>query len=393
MQATLKPIAVQDFWRSRAAIAGLFFVNGMMFALWASRIPQVQLRLALNDQALGIILLGISAGVLTALPLASGFIGRFSSRRVAMLTALLYPAMLLIVPFTQTAFALWIALFGFGMVMSTMDVAMNAQGSGLERQSGRQIMSSFHGMWSIGFLSGGFLGSRMIAWDFSLLQSILVGAVIAWIIVIPSLLALIAVDGEQDQANRSAPFSLPPRGIWMLGVVAFCSAVGEGAMADWTGVYMRDIVQAPPAQWSYGLIAYSALMSIGRFLGDWVASRLGAVNVVRAGGVLASAGLLLAIVLPTLVPVLIGFALVGIGVATVIPLAFSAAGNRPGVNPSQGIAGVATLAYSAFLAGPPLLGFVAEAITLRGAFGLVLVLMLAMIAFAGALAPQQKTAA
>jgi hypothetical protein len=111
MQATLKPIAVQDFWRSRAAIAGLFFVNGMMFALWASRIPQVQLRLALNDQALGIILLGISAGVLTALPLASGFIGRFSSRRVAMLTALLYPAMLLIVPFTQTALTLWIALF------------------------------------------------------------------------------------------------------------------------------------------------------------------------------------------------------------------------------------------------------------------------------------------
>ncbi len=370
---------------ARWAVLAMFFANGALFANWLSRIPQIQANLAMSEGQLGLALMGLAVGVLTALSIAGGLIARFGSRAVTAVGGVLLCLLLPFLALMPNAVALGVNLFLFGAAMSAMDVAMNAQGVDVERALGRSVMSSFHAAFSIGGFAGAASGAVMAYLGIGPgLHFVLAGAAFALLILLaaPRLLP-IAPEAEPDLSG--SVFRLPARALWPLGAVAFCSATGEGAMADWSAVYLKSVVGATDSIAAIGFAAFSITMTGGRLLGDKLAMRFGRATLVRTGGVAASVGLLLAILLPQTAPVLLGFAAVGAGLSIVVPLAFSAAGNVPNLPAGVGIAGVATIGYAGFLAGPPAIGLVAEATTLRMSMVLVLLLVGSLIFTSSAL--------
>lgn len=370
---------------ARWAVLAMFFANGALFANWLSRIPQIQANLAMSEGQLGLALMGLAVGVLTALSIAGGLIARFGSRAVTAASGVLLCLLLPFLVLMPNAVALGVNLFMFGAAMSAMDVAMNAQGVDVERALGRSVMSSFHAAFSIGGFAGAASGAVMAYLGIGpALHFVLAGAAFVLLILLaaPRLLP-VAPEAEPDLSGPV--FRLPARALGPLGAVAFCSATGEGAMADWSAVYLKSVVGATDSIAAIGFAAFSITMTGGRLLGDRLAMRFGGATLVRAGGVTASVGLLLAILLPQAAPVLLGFAAVGAGLSIVVPLAFSAAGNVPNLPAGVGIAGVATIGYAGFLAGPPAIGLVAEATSLRVAMLLVLLLVGSLIFTASAL--------
>jgi predicted MFS family arabinose efflux permease len=357
----------------RLAVLVAFFVNGALLAAWVSRIPSVQTTLNLSEGALGIVLLGMGTGVLVALSLTGGLIGRFGSRFVTIAGAI---AMVVFLPFLALApyaITLWIALFLFGAATSTMDVAMNDQAVLVEQRSQKPLMSSFHGSWSIGALAGAMLGAGIAGLSFGPIPHFIFASTLFFILMALVSRYLLPTEGKKEKGESM--FRLPPRVVWPLGAIAFCAAIGEGAMADWSGVYLNRTFQTTVAFAALGFAAFSLTMTIGRFAGDWLAAKFNPVPVVRFGGLLAFIGIMAAIITTEPFVVLLGYAAVGLGVANVVPLSFSAAGKLSNLPAGVGIAGVATIGYAGFLAGPPLIGLIAEATSLRFAMLFVALLV------------------
>jgi predicted MFS family arabinose efflux permease len=368
---------------SRLAVLAMFFVNGGIFANWAARIPEFKERFALNEGELGLTLLAISAGVICSLIVASGLISRWGSRISTIVGVSGTCLGLGAIPFMPTWAALWIMLFAFGALTCLMDMAMNAQAAEVERRRGKPTMSSFHASFSAGGIVGALLGSFMAGQNIQPMIHFGVAAAAFGLLAIVAAPALIHVAGEKRDGEPA--FALPPRALWPLGAMALFSALGEGAMFDWSAVYLKDTVHTAADFAALGFAAFSVTMTLGRVSGDWLVRRFKPVPIVRIGGVLAGSGLLAAMLSPDPYVVLLGFGAVGIGLANVIPLAFSAAGNLPGIASSRGITGVATIAYAAFLAGPPVIGQIAQATSLRASLSVVAVLVASIFLFAGAL--------
>jgi len=370
---------------ARRAVLVMFFANGALLANWLARIPQIQANLAMSEGELGLALMGIAVGVLTTLTLAGGLIARFGSRAVTAAGGVLVCLLLPFLALMPNTVALWVNLFLYGGAMSLMDVAMNAQGVDVERALGRSVMSSFHASFSIGGFAGAATGAVMAFFGIGPALHFLMAAAGFMLLILLTAPYLLPVSPEAEPDLSGPVFRLPARALWPLGAVAFCSSIGEGAMADWSAVYLKSIVGTSDSVAAFGFAAFSITMTGGRLLGDHLAMRFGGANLVRAGGVCAASGLLLAILLPQAAPVLLGFAAVGAGLSIVVPLAFSAAGNVPNLPDGVGIAGVATIGYAGFLAGPPAIGLVAEVATLRVAMLLVLLLVGSLIFSSSAL--------
>lgn len=364
---------------ARWAVLTMFFANGAVLANWLARIPQIQANLALSEGQLGLVLMGMAVGVLTALTLAGGLIARFGSRTMTRAGGLLLCLTLPPLALMPNAVTLWLNLFLYGGAMSLMDVSMNAQGVDVERALGRSVMSSFHAAFSIGGFTGAAIGAAMAFWGIGPELHFLLAAAGFMLLILLAARHLLPAPAATEPGPPEPVFQLPPRVLWPLGAVAFCSSIGEGAMADWSAVYLKSIVGTTDSLAAFGFAAFSITMTGGRLLGDSLAMRFGGANLVRAGGVCAVSGLLLAILLPQAAPVLLGFAAVGAGLSIVVPLTFSAAGNLPNLPSGVGIAGVATIGYAGFLAGPPAIGLIAEATTLRVAMLLVLLLVGSLI--------------
>lgn len=369
--------------QARIAVLAMFFINGALFANWVSRIPQVQDNLRLSEGQLGLVLLGLSAGVLTALSIAGGLVARYGSRRVTIIAAVILSVLLIPLPWMPTSFTLWLNLFVFGMALSTMDIAMNAQAVEVEARAARPLMSTFHALFSVGGFVGAAIGVGMASYDIEprihlLFAGVLFGSMI--LLFQRHLLDQVASEKTDEQEKV---FQLPARPLLPLGIVAFAGAIGEGAMADWSGVYLSDVVNTDAGTAALGFTVFSITMTVGRLSGDWIAERYSAALLVRLGGLVATLGLLIAILFPTPVIVLLGFGAVGLGVSTVVPLAFSAAGRFPGIPSSVGIAGVATIGYAGFLAGPPVIGLFAEATSLPFAFLVIVVTLMATLIVTG----------
>lgn len=362
----------QQLRAARWAVLAIFFVNGALFANWVSRIPTVQGNLGLNKGELGLVLVGMSVGVLVALSLAGGLIARFGSRRMTLIGALMMSAMLAVLGFMPSAVLLWGALFLFGAFTSTMDVSMNAQGVEVERGLGKSVMSSFHAAFSIGGFAGAAIGSLMVSLGVSVQVHFMLMAGFFAVMALLAARYLLVIDHEGE--NSQSTFQLPPRVLWPLGAIALCAAIAEGAMADWSGIYLESVVGTDAALAAWGFAGFSLMMTLGRASGDWLIARFDRALLVRLGGGLAFSGLMLAVLVPTVVTALVGFAAVGIGLSITIPLVFSVAGNLPHVPSGVGIAGVATIGYAGFLAGPPLIGVVSEATSLQMGLGIVAVL-------------------
>jgi len=377
--------------RARLAVLAAFFINGAAIATWVSRIPAMQAKLSLSEGALGLVLLGLSSGLLVALFLAGGVIARFTSAKTTVGAGILMSLALIPLAWANSPVGLWINLFIFGAGTSLMDVSMNDQAVLVERQAGRPMMSSFHATYSIGGLAGALVGSGMAAIEFfsPAVHFALVGIVL--VMALGSFYRFF-IHTEPENAAGKVSFRLPERALWMLGVIVFCTALAEGATTDWSAVYLNQVLATTTSIAALGYAGYSATMTLGRLMGDRLIARFHAKTVVRVGGLITAIGFVIVILTNSPVFAMVGFALIGVGVANIIPLAYSAAGNFPGIPSSAGLAGVATIGYAGFLVGPPVIGTIAESTSLRVAFILVAVLAASLIFTARSVSPQSPAA-
>lgn len=373
-------------FRARAAISAVFFINGAVFASWIAHIPAVKMQHDLSDGWLGLVLLSTAVGSVLALPVAGWLIIRWGSRVMTGAAALGFCLALPLPLISSNVALLAVALALFGACNGTLDVSMNAQAVALEDRSPRPIMSSFHGLWSLGGVGGAAAASGAMA-----LGVDAIGHVVGVLIVSTAAVGL-ALGGLLPPAPRTgnaAPvFVKPPPALLGLGLVTFCGLLAEGAVGDWSAVYLHDALGSSPAVAAAGFAAFSLMMAAGRFVGDRLSSVLGPPRLLRASGATAAIGLGAALLVGKPTSAIIGFGLVGLGIANVIPVVFSAAGRVSGVPPATALAAVATTGYCGYLAGPPLIGLAAEATNLSLALG-VLAAVCAVIAVSAKVLPQQ----
>jgi MFS family permease len=355
--------------RARLAVATIFCLNGMALANWITRIPDVKQQLGLSDQRLGLVLLCLAAGALVAQPIVGWLIGRVGSRRMTTVMLISFCLSIILPGLAADMLSLMGVLFIVGACNGGLDVAMNAQAALVEQRYARPIMSSFHGLWSIGGLAGAALGGLIATQGVSVRAHLLAVAIVATIVAVFATRWLVVDDHQHHDAGHG--FALPPRALVLLGLIAFGVLFCEGAIADWSAVYLRESLHSSPAIAATGYAVFSMLMAIGRLTGDALALRFGPAWLVRGGGALVALGIAVATLSDVPVIAIIGFGLIGAGLACSFPLILSAAARTPGVAANTAIAAMATVGYTGFLVGPPLIGTVAEAVTLRGALGLL----------------------
>jgi Fucose permease len=364
---------------SRNAVLLLFFLHGVIFATWVSRIPAVKNSLGLSASALGLSLLGVAIGSIPAMPLAGWLISHHGSRLVTIVASLGFCLALPGMAFASDAVTLGLALALFGATAGAMDVAMNAHGVAVERLVGRSTMSLFHAMFSLGGMTGAAVGG-LVAGNGMGPQAHFI-AVCAFALLCTLLSVRGLLPASVDATPHGPAFARITRPLLGLGILAFCFLLSEGVMADWTAVYLRQSLHADPGTAASGYAFFSAAMALGRLMGDRLVDRFGSAFLVRAGSALAAAGLSIALGFHTVGSAFAGFAAVGAGFSVIVPILFGAAGRAGG---GAGIAAVTTTGYFGFLAGPPVIGFVADAINLRAALGILIALSLVGVLLGGA---------
>lgn len=362
---------------ARLAVATIFFLNGLVLASWVPHIPMVQMKLGLNAALLGFALLGMAGGALIGIPVAGWWVPRVGSRRVVTVATVIFFAALVLPILAPDLPSLIVALVLFGGSNGAMDVSMNAQAVAVEKRWPHPIMSSFHGMWSVGGLSGAGICGLALHFEVAPLthaitvsSAVMLGAVLALRQLLPR---------EADVVDDGPRVARPAGALASLGLMALLALLAEGSMGDWSAVYLRLSLGTSAGLAALGFAAFQLAMAAGRFAGDRLVRHFGNASVVGASASLAAVGLGTALLLATPAIAIAGCACVGLGLSNMIPILFRAAARTPGINPGHGIAAVSTAGYCGFLAGPPLIGLTAEAISLPGALGLV-VLSLTWIA-------------
>jgi MFS family permease len=364
------------------AVLGIFFLNGFGFGSWAVRIPAVQERLDLGEGLLGLALLGMAAGSLVSMPLAGGLVSRLGSRPVVGATGLGFFLALPLLAWSPSLALLMPALAFAGASGGSLDVSMNAHAVAVEKGQGRPIMSSFHAAFSLGGLAGAAVGGAVAAWGVGVAPHL--AGVSALSLAAFALAYLRMLPADEDRGESGGPaFARPTRALAGLGVISFCVLLGEGAMADWSAVYLKGTLGTGPGFAAAGFAAFSAAMVAGRLLGDRVTARFGPVALVRAGAAISAVGLGISLTVAHPAAALVGFACAGLGFSIIFPTALSAAGRTKDSATGPAIAAVATAGYFGFLVGPPSIGFVAEGVGLGGALFIVVALSAAIVVLAG----------
>jgi MFS family permease len=275
-----------------------------------------------------------------------------------------------------------LATLAYGAANGALDVAMNTQGTSVEHRAGRLILSSLHAGFSAGGLVGALLGAAAAAGDVDVRVHLAIVGGLALAIGLPITRSLLPA--EADAAPEGPSFARPSRALWALGILAFCCLLAEGAAADWSAVYVEDALDAPAAQAALAFAAFSATMTLGRLAGDRLAAAFGSVRLLRACGLIAGIGIGGALLLAVPGAAIVGFALLGAGLSVVVPIVFRSAAAVPGAAAGPSLAAVSTLGYLGFLAGPPLVGGIAELTSLPAALSVVVVCACATAALAGA---------
>ncbi|GAB1462768.1 MFS transporter [Pedobacter sp.] len=353
----------------RLAVSLFYFGQGLVFASWASRIPDLKEALNLSDAALGSILLALPIGQLITMPLSGRLVAIYGSKKILTLATPLYALCLTNLALASHGWHLALFLLLFGISGNLCNIALNTQAVSAESHYGKPIMSSFHGSWSLGLFTGALLGLLMMNLHLTTTTHFWIIAPLAWVhIFINHRFLLIGKSGQKEKPK----FLMKPQGVLIqLGIIAFCSMAAEGAMMDWSGVYFKEIVNAPAKWVILGYATYSAMMTIGRFVGDKFIAAYGRKTMLQFCGALVSLGMFLSVVFPNLVIATIGFMLVGIGVSVIIPMIYSIAGNNDKMPASLAIAMVSSIGYFGFLMGPPLIGYISELFNLRYSFAMV----------------------
>jgi MFS family permease len=369
--------------RARYAVAAVFAVHGAVTGSFATRVPWIQDHASLGTGQLGFALAFGAFGASCSMPLAGRISHRFGSRTALRGLIALWSLALVLPSLAPNLYTLCLAMFVYGATAGMADVAMNALGVEVERLLDRSIMSGLHGMWSAGALIGSAAGTLAAHLGS---DARLHFALTAAVLTLLGVLACGWVLDVQPAEDEEPPprFALPPRSALLIGAVGFCAVFAEGASLDWSAVFLRDRLDGSAGLAAASTTGFMLTMAVARIAGDAVVNRFGAVRTVRAGGVLAGLGGLLIVVARYPAVAMTGFALMGLGIAVVVPLCFAAAGHS-GPNPSQAIAGVATITYTSGLVAPSLIGGVAQATSLVVSFGLVTALGCGLAVFAGVL--------
>ncbi|MET3432771.1 MFS family permease [Herbaspirillum seropedicae] len=358
-------------WR-KIAIPFLFLLLGVVFSTWAARIPAIRDQLQLDAATLALVLLCGGIGAVGSFPLAAWITGHFGARHSSLYAGLV---LLLSLPLLALAPGLWTLMAVctlYGAASSCFDVAINALGAQAEREAGRPIMSMLHGWFCVGTFSGALIASAVAGLGVApLWHFLLAAALLAW----PLYASCQALPDDRPQYDPQRQlFALPHGHLVVLGVIAFCGAIVEGSVADWSGIYMKDHIGASDGATPLAYAAFAGMMLVMRMVGDGLKARYDARRVVSIGTLVATGGMALAVTAQGMTPAILGFAIAGAGVAAVFPFVFSAAGRHG----STALAAVATLGYSGSLIGPPVFGFLAHGWGLQAALALLGALCLAM---------------
>jgi MFS family permease len=361
-----------DKKRIRLAVAMIYFSMGLCFSSWASRIPDIKTTLLLSDAMFGSILFALPVGQFLMMPFSGKLVTRFGSAKVMAFSIPVYTICLIIIGLVQSGWQLAIILFLFGVFGNMCNISINTQGIAAERLYGRPIMASFHGGWSLAGFTGALIGLVMINlkltpfWHFGLV------IILVWIIV--KISYPFTIKSSTDRMTvpvRRRFFGKPDAVLLQLGLIGFCSMASEGAMFDWSGLYFKDVVNAPASLVILGYTTFMIMMAAGRFLADFLISKIGRKRLLQFSGVMISGGLFTAVLFPYLIASTVAFMMVGLGVSSIVPTVYSAAGKHTKIPPGIALATVASVSFLGFLMGPPLIGYIAELAGLRYSFAVI----------------------
>lgn len=357
---------------SRTAVSWYFLCCGLIFSSWAARIPSIKDHFKLNEAELGIVLFMLPLGSFIALPFAGWSVHRFGSRIITVIAILSYATLLVGISLGRTVYHLSVFLFLFGFAGDLLNIAMNTQGLSVQQNLRKPILSRLHAMWSVGALLGALIGGWTLQLHLTTFSHFLLVAVTVTVFSILFYFLMIA-DAAAAPGSRKL-FAIPDKALLLLGLICFCTAICEGAMADWSSLYYRQTLKNPEGLSTTGYTAFTFSMALGRFMGDRLIRNFGHRSMLMMNGLLILAGLLIAIFLQLPLVVIAGYSLVGLGVSSVIPIVYMlAAGSRTMV-PSAALAAVSTIGFTGFLSGPPLIGLIAHETGLRWALLMVALL-------------------
>ena len=359
----------RDLLLARGAASALFFGNGFGIGTWAAQLPRFKVSLGLSDGQLSLGLLAFSLGAVALMPVIGWAVAVVGSRTMTLIAAFSFATALLLPGFAPTLSLFIVASLVAGACNGTMDIAMNTNATVVEKAWGAAIMSSFHAFFSLGGLAGAAASGLLIAFDVGIVPTLLMSCFGMGLVF---LMAAFWTMEETERTTEGHGFAWPRGAAILLAVLAMFCFVVEGAIVDWSAIYLQTVAGASLEAAVTGFAAFSLTMTICRFMGDFAVRRLGRVRTLQLGGWLSAVGLALAMLLPHPLLASLGFALVGIGLANTVPVLFSTAGQMDGIPPSMGVAMVATLGYGGLLLGPPLIGFGGEIFSLRAMLGLLI---------------------
>jgi MFS family permease len=363
---------------NRLAVKVAFFINGFIFANWVSRLPRIQEHYHADNGTIGLVLLALSCGAVLAMPFTGWIIIKNGSRKITLFSLIMYCALVPLIPLLPHLAGLAILYFIIGTVTGMLDVAMNAQAVMVEQQYKKPIMTSFHALFSIGMALGAWCGALFADLEISLSYHFTIVVGLSLLATLWASRNLIQ-DSPHPSAQHDGPlFQLPNASLISVGIIAFCCMMGEGAMSEWSVNYMENITLASKSLAPISLSAFATAMTIGRIFGDRIRMKLGDKNLIILGGIIATIGLSMALIFPLPYVAIAGFFFVGLGLSSIVPIAYSIAGSTKDLPPGVGLAMVTTVGYSGFLFGPPIIGIIADWQSLRLALGVVAILFVAM---------------
>lgn len=359
---------------TRFSISFYFFLMGLIFSSWASRIPSVKDKFEFNEAELGAVLFMLPLGALSALPISGWVVDKFSSKKISFLSLLFYSCSLYSVVAVDSVALLSMMLFLFGFLGNMSNISMNTQGISIQKLINKPILSGLHAMWSVGAFSAAAFTGWMMRLQFSNEQHFMLIALLGIVSSIGFYFFLV-----NDLAHDQPPkiFSLPSKGLLLLGFICFCVAMSEGAMADWSSLYYRMILNDTNLATTTGYTAFAFSMAIGRFLGDRLMKMVGYKKLLMINGSFIIVGMSLALIFKLSITVIIGFSMIGLGVSSVFPVVYIMASKNKSMAPAAALAEVSSVGFTGFLLGPPIIGFIAHEVGLR--LSLVVVILLGMI--------------
>lgn len=354
-----------------------FFLSGIVTATWASRIPDIQIKFALNDAQWGVVLFAIPLGLVAGLPVSSWIVAKYGARKIMVISSVLFALILFLLPLSFNKWHLALVLFFFGLLRNATNFSINTYSIEVQKLYERPIIARFHGIWSMACLLAAGIGTVMIAagiiplWHFLVIATIAIATCIFY--------REIAKNNSAVSTERRPILIMPTRYLFLLGLIAFCSMICEGTIFDWSINYFRNVVHVKEEWSTGGYSAFIITMVAGRLIGDRVIAFYGPIKVLILNGSLMAAGFLLAIIFPYFLPACIGFSLVGLGDSIIIPLIYILAGQSKDMAPGYAIASVTMVGYIGFLTGPLIVGAISEAAGMQWAFALMFLLSTAII--------------